>query len=250
MNAGSSKRALTKPQSVLIAYLFESRYSTLSARFTDWIANSPRYAKFSTEFKDKIRKKIRVTRGSTAETDLLYELLIAHWLLQEKRFEVTYEPYSAAKTRGPDFAVTFRANFTFNIEVTHLRKMSAQQVGKTLIDFRLVDVLSSKLRQMTANMANLLIIVSSAAVLDSLDFPAQLAWIKDKAERKDEQFYGRHHFADPPDFFKHYERLSAVALFVPTDPPEVSLYANPQAKIKFPEPVKNIFTVGFVAHEK
>lgn len=240
MSTDGSKRTLTKTQGELIAYLFESHKSTLSAQFIDWITQSPRFSGFATEFKAKIRKKIRVTRGSTAETDLLYELQIAHWLLQEKHFELAYEVYASGKTRGPDFSVSFRRNFTFNIEVTHIRKLTANQLGKTLIDHRLVDVLCTKLRQMTANTANLLFVASTALVFASLDLPALMAWIKDKAERKDEQFYSRQRFANPAGFFRFFERLSGVAFYAPGKAKLVSLWLNPQARVELPSALQSI----------
>jgi len=235
---------LRKSQSELLAYLFDAHHSAFSAQVTHWIVNSPRFASFATEFKDKIRKKIRVTRGSTAETDLLYELQIANWLLQEKRFELAYEPFASGKTRGPDFSVTLRSNFTFNIEVTHVRKLTTSQVGETLLDLRLIDVICGKLRQMTPNRANLVFIVSSASLFSSLDLPAHVAWIKDMAERKDDQFYARHRFANPSEFFKFFKRLSGVALYAPNNTQLLSLWLNPQAKIALADPVRNILQRG------
>jgi hypothetical protein len=135
--------------------------------------------------------------------------------------------------------VTFRTNFAFNIEVTHIRKMAATQVGEKLVDFRPVDVISSKLRQMRANMANLLLVVSSAEILNSLDLTAHFSRMKRKAEQKDQQFFARHGFADPSDFFKYFERLSGVGLFS-SGTNLLSIWTNPQARVKLPDAVKNI----------
>ncbi len=152
MTIDTSKPVLTKSQSELVAFLFEANRSAITAQLTAWIAASPRYASFVEKYKDKIRKKLRVTQEAGAAVDLLYELQIPYWLLQEQRFEVAYEPYPAGKTRGPDYSVLFRTNFTFNIEVTHMRglhrTLAASAAGDALIDLRLVDVLCSKLRQM------------------------------------------------------------------------------------------------------
>ncbi len=112
---------LTKSQSELIAFLVEGRQSHLTTSLAMWIAASERYASFVEKYKDKIRKKLRITYGTDAAADLLYELQIPFLLLQENRFDVAYEPYAAGKRRGPDYAVTFRSNFNFNIEVTHMR---------------------------------------------------------------------------------------------------------------------------------
>lgn len=236
MSSAKSRVALTKSQSELLAYLFDSRHSQLSVQLRDWLRSSPRYAKFVATFKDKIRKKIRVSKGTASQPDLLYELHIPYWLLQDPRFEVQYEPYASGKTRGPDFSVTFRANLTFNIEVTHLRRLTASQVSDALIDFHLVDTICSKLRQTLPGTANLLLIASSPAILEAMDLPNHLAWIKEKADHSDPQFYTRHKFSSTSDFFKHYERLSVVMLFA-SGKAGNTLWLNPQARIKLSSPL-------------
>jgi hypothetical protein len=238
--SGEPRRTLTKTQTELIAYLFGARHSLLTAKAAVWIADSARFAAFASRFRDKIRKKARSAAGSTAETDLLYELGVAYLLLQEKRFELTYEPVAVGKERGPDFAVTFRTNLIFKVEVTHLRNLTAQKIGGDLIDLRLIDILCSKLRQMAANMANLLVVVSNAALLDKLDMATQIAWIKEKAEGRDKQFFARQKFADPSDFFKYFERLSAVTVYSPEHRSVPSFWQNPQARNKLTEAVKTV----------
>ena len=153
----TSSPGLTKSQRELIAFLSEGHTSPAADRVNRWIACSPRYAAFVEQYKHKIRKKLRVTREPEAAADLLYELQLPYWLLQEPRFEVAYEPYSAGKVRGPDYAVTFRTNYTFNIEVTHTRGLqqtpAAEPGGEVLLDFRLVNVLCNKIRQLTQGSA-------------------------------------------------------------------------------------------------
>lgn len=239
MTTDHSKPALTKTQSALVAFLFEGRPSLLAAPLTGWIAASPRYAAFVEQYKDKIRKKLRVTHGAGPAADLLYELQISYWLLQERRFEPAYEPYLAGKTRGPDYSVTFRTNFTFNIEVTHLRLPAAATAGEAGIDFRLVDVLCDKLRQMLANMANLLFIMSTPAGLELPDLPAHIAWIKERAERGETSFYTRQRFSNASEFFKYYERLSGVVVYDPAGAQQAVFWSNPQARVKLPEAAVN-----------
>ena len=238
MAGDNTKSVLTKSQTELIGYLFGS-HSSAKTQLTKWIATSPRYSAFVDKYKDKIRKKLRVTRDPGATADLLYELQIPYWLLHDRRFETAYEPYSAGKTRGPDFAITFRTNFTFNIEVTHIRKLAATPIDEMLIDLRWVDVLCSKLRQLPANVPNLLFIASTAAIPISLDLATHLAWIKSRAESRDQQFYTRHRFLNPADFFKHYERLTGLVLLTIPGSHQISLWLNAQARIKLPNAVKN-----------
>ncbi len=250
MNEKRSEPALTKVQSELIAYLFDAGDNPIAAPMISWVTASPRYAAFAEKYKDKIRKKLRVTREAGAVEDLLYELEIPFWLLQERRFEVAYEPFLAGKTRGPDFAVTFRTNFTFNLEVTHrhsLHPASAEETqAGTGIDFRLVDVICGKLRQMRPTIANLLLVASSAH-LTALDLPTHFAWIKDKAERGDAGFYARQGFQNPADFFKHYERLSGLAIVTFSTAPQIDLWLNPQARVRIPAAVKSSLLNGLKA---
>lgn len=239
-----STPGLNKSQSGLIDYLFEELNSPIRAPFTAWMAASQRYTSFVWRYKDKIRKKLHITRDEDAAADLMYELGIPYWLLQEQRFQVAYEPYTAEKTRGPDYSVTFRGHFTFNIEVTHIRGLhrtsSARPEGESAIDFRLVDILCSKLRQMPPGMANVLFVVSAAAVDEPLDLSAHIAWIKAKAEHRDPQFYARQGFLDPSDFFRYFERLSGLVLYYPAGAQQVVLWTNPQGRFKLPGGVKNI----------
>jgi hypothetical protein len=243
MTPGESRPVLTKTQSELIAFLFEGRPSLITVPLTRWVATSPRYTVFVEKYKDKIRKKIRVTREREALEDLLYELQIPYLFLGEKRFELVYEPYMSGRTRGPDFSLTFRTNFTFNIEVTHVR--GTRRARTEAIDFRLVDVLCGKLRQLLPKMANLLMIEVSPDALEQLDPAAQVAWVKDKAESRDQRFYARHRFLSPADFFKYYKRLSALVLYNSANERKPVVWLNPQAGVSLPEAVRTILQRGF-----
>jgi hypothetical protein len=246
--SGDSKSSLTKSQSELIAYLFDAQPNPILVPLRSWVASSPRYAKFVEKYKDKIRKKIRVTREKDALADLLHELQIPYWLLQEKRFEVAYESYAVEKTRSPDFSVTFRSNFIFNIEVTHLRGLQGASAPikreDNPIDYRLVDVLCNKLRQTLPNMANLLFIVAAGSTLKPPDLAAHLTWIMDKAERSDPDFYARHRFLNASDFFKYYDRLSGLTLYNSAGVEGHALWLNPRSRVKLPGPVRNILHRG------
>jgi hypothetical protein len=239
MPSAKPSAALTKSQGELLGYLFDSQQSQLAANLTTWIISSPRYARFVAKYKDKIRKKVRTSHGTAAQTDLQFELQIPYWLLHDSRFDLQCEPYASGKTRGPDFSVTYRTNFTFNVEVTHMRRLTVTQTGDSLIDFRLVDTICSKLRQMQPRNANLLFIASNAAILDALDLSTHIAWIKEKAESSEPQFYARYKFSTPSDFFKHFERLSGTSLFS-SGIAGNTFWLNPQARIKIPSPLLTV----------
>lgn len=249
----TSSPGLTKSQRELIAFLSEGHTSPAADRVNRWIACSPRYAAFVEQYKHKIRKKLRVTREPEAAADLLYELQLPYWLLQEPRFEVAYEPYSAGKIRGPDYAVTFRTNYTFNIEVTHTRGLqqtpAAEPGGEVLLDFRLVNVLCNKIRQLTQGSANLLVVVYSPFTDQPLDLAGHLAWIKVKAERGDPAFYTHQRFRDPADFFKYFLRLSGVAVHLLSDSQPTLFWTNPQARVSLIDPVVRILKEGIARME-
>ena len=120
--------------------------------------------------------------------------------LQEKRFTLAYEPYGKGTGRGPDFAVTFRTNLTFNVEVTRLRFSSQEndpeqkQGGQPPLDSqyesrRLAEIVGSKLHQMLPSMMNLLFIVADDSAICDLDLGKVMAALKQRAEQKEPQFF-------------------------------------------------------------
>jgi hypothetical protein len=150
----------------LLGYLFDDKPHILAAPMSQWIASSPRFKTFATTYRDKIRKKIRVTQREAGLKDLEVELKSAYWLLQEQRFALVYEPYSSDKQRGPDFAVTFKA-VTFNVEVTRIgsremeqtllapeKKITTSSPGAQQAGGRLRDTVCDKLGQMRPGMIN------------------------------------------------------------------------------------------------
>ncbi|HEX5807987.1 MAG TPA: hypothetical protein VFY25_04930, partial [Anaerolineales bacterium] len=105
----------------LIAYLFEGQPHLLSAELSQWMEASPRFVTFVETYRDKIRKKIRLAREPEKILDLRSELDVAASMLKDRRLVVAYEPYPSTRGRGPDFAVTYRVNTVFNIEVARMR---------------------------------------------------------------------------------------------------------------------------------
>ena len=113
-------RDVTK-QTDLVAYVFDEQPHLLSGTLLQWMEASSRFTAFVELYRDKIRKKIRVTREPESLLDLRGELEVAYCLLKDRRLTVIYEPFASAKRRGPDFTVTYRANLIFNIEVARIR---------------------------------------------------------------------------------------------------------------------------------
>ncbi|MGB8984164.1 MAG: hypothetical protein WCC12_20020, partial [Anaerolineales bacterium] len=140
---------MTKPAD-LTAYLFEGQPHPLSAELARWMDASPRFTLFVETYRDKIRKKVRLARDPETVLDLRGELEVARCLLADRRLEVAYEPYASAKRRGPDFAVTYRTNTVFNVEVARMRTDPSRK------EERFLRLLLYKLGQMQAGMSNLL----------------------------------------------------------------------------------------------
>ncbi len=110
---------------------------------------SSRFTAFVETYRDKIRKKIRVTREPASVLDLRGELQVAYCLLNDRRLAVAYEPYASAKRRGPDFAVTYRANLMFNIEVARIRVDESDVVSEVTRNLRRGKAKGPALRQVS-----------------------------------------------------------------------------------------------------
>ncbi|MCB9076403.1 MAG: hypothetical protein H6631_02325 [Anaerolineaceae bacterium] len=230
-------------------YLFDDRPHGLKPSLTHWLNASPRFADFVATHRDKIRKKIKGIHEADGFLDLRAELETAYRLLQEKRFDLAYEPYSQGTGRGPDFAVTFRTRITFNVEVTRMR-LTKGEGNEGPLPFnppyesrRMAEIVSSKLRQMLPSMMNLLVVVADDQVMCELDVGRVMNRLKQRAEQKEPQLFQRHRFRDPADFFKYYYRLSGVWLRSSGQPetgPCPILWLNNQTKHPLPAPICTI----------
>lgn len=240
----------------LLGYLFDDKPHNLIMPMKNWINLSPRFKAFANTYRDKIRKKIRVTQSHTGVKDLEVELEIAYWLLQEQRFAISYEPYSSEKTRGPDFAVTFKS-MTFNVEVTRMSFRETEQLlsptpsdatsplpDPQLVGSRLMDTVCDKLGQMRPGMVNVLIVVINNNFARMLDINRVMVQLRERAERKEASLFGRYGFVHTADFFKYYLRLSGVVIRAPDDQDGATrsiLWVNNQAKHAMPNPIQTIF---------
>ena len=226
--------AVTK-QADLIAYLFEGQPHPLSAALMQWLEASSRFTAFVETYRDKIRKKIRLTRDPESVLDLRGELEVASCLLNDRRLAVAYEPYASVKRRGPDFAVTYRANLVFNIEVARIRVEGSGIDGLDLPrkEERILRILLDKLGQMQPGMPNLLVIHTRQELARSIDLGRLMQEVKTRAERKDPSFYALSRYTGPAAFYKDFLRLSAILLWAS----EAQPWINKQARPGLPEKV-------------
>jgi hypothetical protein len=206
-----------------------------------WMEASARFTAFVETYRDKIRKKIRVTRDPKTILDLRAELEIANCLLNDRRLAVAYEPYASAKRRGPDFAVTFRTNLVFNVEVARLR---VEESGDNGIDLprkgeRVLRILLDKLGQMQPGMTNLLVIQTREELARSIQLGSLMLEAKTRVEGKDPTFYAASRYTSPAAFYKDYLHLSGILLWADG----VQLWVNKQARSKLPEKVLRLVSL-------
>jgi hypothetical protein len=221
----------------LHTYLFDGQPHTLSAPMDGWLASSRRFSVFVADTREKIRKKLRVTRDAETLQDLRLELETAYLLLQEKSLSLVYEP-PCGQGRCPDFAVSFTTSMTFMIEVTRLRTV---QIGAVSPESDpLTDAICSKLGQLVPQQSNVLIAGMDLLYLTPTDLENTMLRLQRRAEGNDATFWQRYRFQDRADFFRHYQRLSEVLIrgsALQAGKPVIS-WVNRQAKYPLPSKVR------------
>jgi hypothetical protein len=221
-------------QADLLAYLFEGQAHLLSSTLLEWMEESSRFTAFVETYRDKIRKKIRVTHEPESLLDVRAELELDYKLLSDRHFALTYEPYASAKRRGPDFSITYRSNLVFNIEVARLRvEESAADIDLARKEERILRIMLDKLGQMQPGMANLLVIQTMEELARSIDLDRLLHALKIRIEGKDPAFFAASRYAAPAAFYKDFLHLSGILLWAsaPTTPAGANqLWVNKQAR--------------------
>lgn len=208
----------------------------LRARCARWSMASPRFPAFLDQYQDKIRKKLRGLADGEGRRDLAAELLTAACLLTEPRFILTYEPYAASKTRGPDFAALYKSHTSFNVEVKRIRGQT--QPGKW------ADVLCDKLRQFPPGVMNALVIYGEPAADPHapLDLTHAMGQLRAAAERKDEAFFTRRGLEGARDYLRQLLKLSA--LFYRAGGTPLATWINPQTRHPLPSDLRLTLTRG------
>jgi hypothetical protein len=223
----------------LLVYLFEGEPHLLSEDLMQWMQASSRFTAFVETYRDKIRKKIRLASAPASALDLRSELWIACSLLADRRFALAYEPYASAKRRSPDFAVTYRANLVFNIEVARIRDAgenhadrvdSGSPVGIQANQERIFRVLLDKLEQLQPGMPNLLVIFASQGLSQSIDLAGLMQALKTRVEGRDPSFYALTRYTSPAAFYKDFLHLTGLLLSAS----DAQLWANKQARPGLP----------------
>lgn len=189
----------------------------LTPMFRQWLVSSRRFRTFAESYHTKIRAKLRTAGDEEALHDLLLELVIARWLLQEKRFQVDYEQQPVRTAPGPDFTVTFTTKTIFHVEVTRIRAVfPAEYDASTPLVFdpnKLLHVVLSKLTQSKSGAANLLLIGLAPEVVTGTDLDGVMKQMKQRMAGNDATLLARSRLRTSGEFFKHYHALSGILLY-------------------------------------
>lgn len=208
--------------------LADDPYSLTSA-FRQWLA-SRRFRTFAESYQTKIRAKLRTAGDKEALQDLLFELTIARWLLQEKRLHVAYEPQPMRSAPGPDFTVTFTTKTIFHVEVTRIRPSAptehATVSSSPLEPQKLLHVILGKLTQIKPGAANVLLIGLLPDAIPGANFDEVMKQMKQRITGNDTALLARSRLRTPGEFFKQYHALSGILLYGVAPPTSVGSTAT------------------------
>lgn len=226
---------MTKPAD-LIDYLFDGKSTRLATELHQWMDDSGRFITFVDTYRDKIRKKIRTADDAGRSQDLRAELEVAYRLLGDRRLEVEYEPYASLKARGADFAVTYRANLVFNIEVARMRAEEGYFAEPARNEERVLRIVLEKLGQMQTNIPNLLVIHVLEDVAKTIALEELMQGMKNRADKRDASFYSHSRYSTPGEFYIDFLRLSGVLFWEPN----AQQWINKQAKVGLDDKVMKL----------
>ena len=195
----------------LLDYLFDGKKPALYPEFEGWVRGSRRFKAFAISYRGKIRAKLKNVRDEDGMRNLRAELETAALLLREDRFTLEYEKYAASKQRGPDFTITFKTHTPFNVEVRRIRSVELDDEDTEARIGKLMAVLCDKVGQMPPSIVNLLWLIAEREISQA-DLTRAVMTLRQRAERKAEDFFTRRGFESPIEFLKQYRQLSGIVL--------------------------------------
>jgi hypothetical protein len=192
----------------------------LMPSFRQWISTSRRFRAFAEQYQTKIRAKVRSAGDDEALQDLLFELEIAHWLLQEKRFQLAYERQAMRTAFGPDFTVSFTTKALFHVEVTRVRATGVDEAAAALTlstreayQRKLIYVITGKLNQMQVGAQNLLLIGLAPELIASSRIDELIKQMKLRIETGDPVLLAHSRLRTPGEFYRQYRALSGILFY-------------------------------------
>ena len=195
----------------LLDYLFDGKKPALYPEFEGWVRGSRRFKAFAISYRGKIRAKLKNVRDEDGMRNLRAELETAALLLREDRFTLEYEKYAASKQRGPDFTITFKTHTPFNVEVRRIRSVELDDGDAEVRTGKLMAVLCDKVGQMPPSIVNLLWLIAEREISQA-DLTRAVMTLRQRAERKAEDFFTRRGFESATAFLKQYRQLSGIVL--------------------------------------
>ena len=218
--------------------------------FRQWLVTSRRFRTFAEQYHTKIRAKLRGAGDAEALHDLLFELEIAHWLLQEKRFHLAYEPQTIRTGPRPDFTVTLTTKWHFHVEVTRIHTTvteESRQEEPLLNGYqrKLLMVILGKLNQLKAGAPNLLLIGLAPDLFLERSVDELIKQMKQRIEKNDLALLPRSRLQTSAAFFKQYYALSGIFFYFLPKPVEPTfappfLWLNKEAKYPLVTQVQTI----------
>ncbi|MGZ8563776.1 MAG: hypothetical protein ACXWWU_09170 [Candidatus Limnocylindria bacterium] len=215
----------------LMGHLFgDDRASdAIATELAGWLTDSRRFRAFAEANRDKIRKKLRGATDADARHDVRTELRVAQLLLADRRIELAFEPYGSA-TGGPDFAVTYRTQRLFNLEVTRRRPGSRSEADG--------GALLAKLRQLPPSVANVVLVGATDDRAEPLDVPTAIGSLQARADAGEDRYFTERGLDGIRGFHQRFLRLGAViAWFEGLHGAAGAVrWVNGSARIQVPEP--------------
>jgi hypothetical protein len=215
----------------LVSHLFDADHASdaIADELAGWLTDSRRFRAFAAANRDKIRKKLRGATDADARHAVRTELRVAQLLLADRRIELAFEPYGSA-TGGPDFAVTYRTQRPFNLEVTRRRPGSRSGADG--------GALLAKLRQLPPSVANVVLVAAADDRAEPLDVPSAISSLQARVDARDDRYFTERGLDGIRGFHQRYLRLGAVIAWFEGrhDEARAVRWVNESARIQVPEP--------------
>ncbi len=200
----------------------------MAEELAGWLSGSARFRMFAEAHHDKIRKKFRTATDSETLRDVRAELLVAHRLLADPRFDVAFEAYGSGRL-GPDFTVSFRGTRAFNLEVTRPRRLPGPTSDGAPI--------LAKLRQLPPSVPNIVLLAIDGDTPEALDIAAIVRTLRSRADSQNDEFFAKRGLDGRRGFYERFLRLSGVVVWceAAAGDARASLWVNRSARIALPE---------------
>ena len=227
---------------VLLATIFADTTQPLAVECAHWVRSSRRFRSFAETYRDKIRKKVNLSRDEQVLRDLRCELAVAFLLVQARELQVEYERAAQGKHGGPDFTVLYKTHTLVHVEVKRLRPQAPRPDRVAAGHTKILNALGDKFDQMLPSALNVLVLVADSVDTGGSDAPDLVGTMKLVQERimtRDDAFFVGRGFGGVRDFVRESQRLSAIVLRA-EQPAAAMLWRNPAARHTLPPAIATL----------